>query len=41
MITPNATAEIAIFIIGAETLLLWSLDKTNRLAIKYSKFNLL
>jgi hypothetical protein len=35
---PIATAEIAILIIGADTLLLWSLPFVNRLAIKYSKF---
>lgn len=39
MITPNAMAVIAIFIIGADILLLWSLAVTSRFAIKYSNFN--
>ena len=38
MIIPNATAVIAIFIIGAEILLLYSLVVINRFAIKYSNF---
>jgi len=38
MIIPNAIAVIAIFIIGAEILLLWSLAVMSRFAIKYSKF---
>src|SRR5690606_33447986 len=33
-----ATAAIAIFIIGAETLFLYFLEVANRLAIKYDKF---
>lgn len=40
MIIPIAIAAIAILIIGAEILLLWSLAVINLLAIKYSKFNL-
>jgi hypothetical protein len=32
-------AVIAIFIIGAEILLLWSLEVMSRFAIKYSNFN--
>lgn len=35
---PNAIAVIAIFIIGAEILLLWSLVVRSRLAMKCSKF---
>lgn len=34
-----ATAMTAIFIIGAETLFLYSLEVTNRFDIKYSNFN--
>jgi len=37
---PSAIAVMAIFIIGDETLLLRCSEKINRLAIKYSKFNL-
>jgi uncharacterized protein YbbC (DUF1343 family) len=39
MIIPRAMAVIAIFIIGAEILLLWSLAVMSRFAIKYSNFN--
>lgn len=39
MIIPMATAAIAIFIIGAEILLLCSLEFKSRFAIKYSNFN--
>lgn len=38
MIIPIAIAVIAIFIIGADTLLLYSLEVISRLAMKYSKF---
>jgi hypothetical protein len=41
IIIPMAMAEIAIFIIGADILLLWSLAVMSLLAIKYSKFNLI
>ncbi len=37
-INPNAIATTAIFIIGAEILLLYSLAEISRLAMKYSKF---
>lgn len=40
MITPIAIAVIAIFIIGFDTLLLYSLLLIKRFAIKYSKFKL-
>lgn len=40
MIRPKAIAVIAIFIIGAEMLILCSVPVISRLAIKYSKFNL-
>ena len=36
---PIAMAKMAIFIIGAEILLLWPLAVTSFLAMKYSKFN--
>jgi uncharacterized protein YbbC (DUF1343 family) len=36
---PRAIAVMAIFIIGLEILLLWSLAVTSRFAIKYSNFN--
>jgi uncharacterized protein YbbC (DUF1343 family) len=39
IIIPIAMAVMAIFIIGAEILLLWSLAKISRFAIKYSNFN--
>jgi uncharacterized protein YbbC (DUF1343 family) len=39
IIIPRAIAVIAIFIIGADILLLWSLAVMSRLAIKYSNFN--
>jgi uncharacterized protein YbbC (DUF1343 family) len=39
IIIPSAMAVIAIFIIGAEILLLWSLAVMSRFAIKYSNFN--
>jgi len=39
MIIPMATAAIAIFIIGAEILLLCSLELKSRFAMKYSSFN--
>src|SRR6218665_4120598 len=39
IIIPSAIAVIAIFIIGAEILLLWSLAVMSRFAIKYSNFN--
>lgn len=38
MIIPSAMAVMAIFIIGAEILLLWSLAVMSRFAIKYSNF---
>lgn len=37
---PNAMAATAIFIIGAEILLLWPLAVSSRFAMKYSKFKL-
>jgi hypothetical protein len=40
-IIPMAMAAIPIFIIGAETLLLYDLLPIMRLAIKYSKFNVI
>jgi uncharacterized protein YbbC (DUF1343 family) len=40
IIIPNAIAATAIFIIGAEILLLWPLAVSSRFAMKYSKFNL-
>jgi len=39
IIMPIAIAAIAIFIIGADILLLWSRAVMSLLAIKYSKFN--
>ena len=39
MIIPKAIAVTAIFIIGEDILLLWSLAVMSRLAIKYSNFN--
>ncbi len=39
MIIPSAIAVMAIFIIGADILLLWSLAVISRFAIKYSNFN--
>jgi uncharacterized protein YbbC (DUF1343 family) len=39
IIIPSAIAVMAIFIIGAEILLLWSLAVMSRFAIKYSNFN--
>jgi uncharacterized protein YbbC (DUF1343 family) len=39
MIIPSAIAVMAIFIIGADILLLWSLAVMSRFAIKYSNFN--
>lgn len=39
MIIPIATAAIAIFIIGAEILLLYSFESKSRFAMKYSSFN--
>ena len=41
IIIPRAMAMMAIFIIGAEILLVWSLAAISRFAIKYSKFNLI
>lgn len=38
---PNAMAVMAIFIIGAEILLLWSLAVMSLLAMKYSSFTIL
>ena len=38
IIIPNAMAVMAIFIIGADILLLWSLVVIRRFAIKYSNF---
>jgi len=38
---PNAIAVMAIFIIGADILLLWSLEPIIRFAMKNSKFNIL
>ena len=40
MTIPIAMAEMAIFIIGADILLLRPLAVMSRLAIKYSRFNL-
>jgi hypothetical protein len=39
IIIPIAIAAIAIFIIGADILLLWSRAVMSLLAMKYSKFN--
>ena len=39
IIIPIAIAAIAIFIIGAEILLLWSRAVMSLFAMKYSKFN--
>ena len=39
IIIPNAMAMMAIFIIGAEILLLWSRAVMSLFAMKYSKFN--